>query len=144
MIQTQKNPVEKDFDTISLIMFALPSMVMMLFIGLYTIVDTIFVARFVDTNALSSINIVCPVINLIVGLGTMHAAGGSAVVAKKMESGRTEEARSNFTLLVAAGAVIGLLITAAGLLFLDEIIWGLGANGYRHDLFSDRKPQREE
>lgn len=74
----------------------------------------------------------------------MLAAGGSAVVAKKMESGRTEEARSNFTLLVAAGAVIGLLITAAGLLFLDEIIWGLGANGYRHDLFSDRKPQREE
>ena len=128
MIQTQKNPLAKDFDTISLIRFALPSMVMMLFMRLYTIVDTIFVARFVDTNALSSINIVCPVINLIVGLGTMLAAGGSAVVAKKMGSGRTEEARSNFTLLVAAGAVIGLLITAAGLLFLDEIIWGLGAS----------------
>ena len=103
-------------------------MVMMLFMGLYTIVDTIFVARFVDTNALSSINIVCPVINLIVGLGTMLATGGSAVVAKKMGNGNTEEARSNFTLIVVAGAVIGLLITAAGLVFLDEIIWGLGAS----------------
>ena len=39
--------------------------------GLYTVVDTIFVARFIDTNALSALNIVCPVINLIVGLGTM-------------------------------------------------------------------------
>lgn len=27
-----------------------------------------------------------------------------------------------------AGAVIGLLITVVGLLFLDEIIWGLGAS----------------
>jgi len=60
-----------------------PSMVMMVFMGLYTIIDTIFVARFVDTNALFSINIVCPVINILVGLGTMLATGGSAIVAKK-------------------------------------------------------------
>ena len=128
MTETQKNPLAESFNVISLIRFAFPSMVMMLFMGLYTIVDTIFVARFVDTNALSSINIVCPVINLIVGLGTMLATGGSAVVAKKMGNGNTEEARSNFTLIVVAGAVIGLLITAAGLFFLDEIIWGLGAS----------------
>ena len=128
MTETQKNPLAESFNVISLIRFAFPSMVMMLFMGLYTIVDTIFVARFVDTNALSSINIVCPVINLIVGLGTMLATGGSAVVAKKMGNGNTEEARSNFTLIVVAGAVIGLLITAAGLVFLDEIIWGLGAS----------------
>ena len=128
MTETQKNPLAESFNALSLIRFAFPSMVMMLFMGLYTIVDTIFVARFVDTNALSSINIVCPVINLIVGLGTMLATGGSAVVAKKMGNGNTEEARSNFTLIVVAGAVIGLLITAIGLLFLDEIIWGLGAS----------------
>ena len=128
MTETQKNPLAESFNVISLIRFAFPSMVMMLFMGLYTIVDTIFVARFVDMNALSSINIVCPVINLIVGLGTMLATGGSAVVAKKMGNGNTEEARSNFTLIVVAGAVIGLLITAAGLVFLDEIIWGLGAS----------------
>ena len=128
MTETQKNPLAESFNALSLIRFAFPSMMMMLFMGLYTIVDTIFVARFVDTNALSSINIVCPVINLIVGLGTMLATGGSAVVAKKMGNGNIEEARSNFTLIVVAGAVIGLLITAAGLLFLDEIIWGLGAS----------------
>ncbi len=128
MTETQKNPLAESFNAVSLIRFAFPSMVMMLFMGLYTIVDTIFVARFVDTNALSSVNIVCPVINLIVGLGTMLATGGSAVVAKKMGHGHTEEARSNFTLIVLAGVMTGMLITAAGLLFLDEIIWGLGAS----------------
>lgn len=128
MTETQRNPLAKSFHAVSLIKFALPSMVMMLFMGLYTIVDTVFVARFVDTNALSSINIVCPVINIIVGLGTMLATGGSAVVAKKMGSGKTEEARNNFTLIIITGIIIGLVITVMGLLFLDEIIWGLGAS----------------
>lgn len=128
MTETGRNPLAKSFHTVSLIKFAFPSMVMMLFMGLYTIVDTIFVARFVDTNALSSINIVCPVINIIVGLGTMLATGGSAIVAKKMGSGKTDEARSNFTLIIIAGIITGLVITVIGFLFLDEIIWGLGAS----------------
>lgn len=128
MLEAQRNPLAKEFHTLSLIKFAFPSMVMMVFMGLYTIIDTIFVARFVDTNALSSINIVCPVINIIVGLGTMLATGGSAIVAKKMGSGNIEEARSNFTLIIIAGVITGLIITIIGLLFLDNIIWGLGAS----------------
>ena len=128
MNNTHVNPLAVDFNALSLIRFAFPSMVMMLFMGLYTIVDTVFVSRFVGTDALSSINIVCPVINIIVGLGTMLATGGSAVVAKKMGRGRMDEARSNFTLIILAGGITGLVITAAGLYFLDEIVWGLGAS----------------
>ena len=128
MTNPQRNPLAKSFNVVSLIAFAFPSMVMMLFMGLYTIVDTVFVARFVDTNALSAINIVCPVINIMVGLGTMLATGGSAVIAKKMGSGKTEEARSNFTLIILTGILMSLVITVIGLLFLDEIIRGLGAS----------------
>lgn len=38
------------------------------------------VARFVGTNALSVLNIVCPVINLVVGLGTMLVTGAAHVI----------------------------------------------------------------
>jgi len=128
MTEMKANPLSHHHTTLSLLRFAAPSMAMMLFMGLYTVVDTIFVARFVDTNALSSINIVCPVINIIVGFGTMLAAGGSAIVAKKMGSQKPEEARSNFTLIIITGVVSGLAITLTGLLFLDKIILGLGAS----------------
>ncbi len=128
MTEMQGNPLAKNFHALSLIKFALPSMVMMLFMGLYTIVDTIFVARFVNTNALSSINIVCPVINMIVGLGTMLATGGSAVVAKKMGNGNRDEARSSFTLIILTGFFMGLAITVMGFLFLERIVRGLGAS----------------
>lgn len=129
MNETGKNPLARNFNALSLIRFAFPSMTMMVFMGLYTVVDTIFVARFVGTNALSAINIVCPMINLIVGLGTMLAAGGSAVIAAKMGNGKAEEARSNFTLITMACFLIGLMVTGTGLLFLDEIIGALGASG---------------
>ena len=128
MTHVKKNPLANNFHALSLIKFAFPSMLMMLFMGLYTITDTIFVARFVDTNALSAINIVCPVINIIVGLGTMLATGGSAIVATKIGSQKIMEARSNFTLLIISGVIIGLFITLIGFLFMEQIIWGLGAS----------------
>ena len=67
-------------------------------------------------------------VNLIVGLGTMLATGGSAIVAKKMGNGKTEEARSNFTLIIITGIISGLAISITGLLFVDKIIWRLGAS----------------
>lgn len=126
--QTEENPLSQDFDIRSLFKFALPTIVMMLLMGLYTVVDTIFVARFAGTNALSALNIVCPVINLIVGLGTMLATGGSAIVARKMGAGESAGASQDFTLIVGAGALFGVAVTVLGTAFIDSIIRGLGAS----------------
>ncbi|MDE6602180.1 MAG: MATE family efflux transporter [Lachnospiraceae bacterium] len=127
-IRAEENPLSQDFDIKSLMKFAFPTIVMMLLMGLYTIVDTIFVARFAGTNALSALNIVCPVINLIVGLGTMLATGGSAIVARTMGAGETVRASQDFTLIVGAGVLLGAAITVLGAVFTDSIIWGLGAS----------------
>lgn len=124
-----ENPLARDFNLKSLLLFALPTIVMMIFMGLYTIVDTIFVSRFVNTNALSALNIVCPAINLIVGLGTMLATGGSAIIARKMGAGEEEGASRDFTFLVCAGAVLGALVSLIGIIFINPIVWGLGASG---------------
>ena len=101
---------------------------MMVFFGLYTIVDTIFIARFVNTDALSALNIVTPAINVVVGLGTMLATGGSAIVARKLGGGMDAEARGNLSLLVLAGVAIGLVLAGLGLLFAEELAVLLGAS----------------
>ncbi|QQO08760.1 MATE family efflux transporter [Breznakiella homolactica] len=125
---SEANPLAQDFSAGSLLRFALPTICMMVFSGLYTTVDTVFVSRFVGTDALSSINIVTPVINVIVGLGTMLTAGGSAIVARKMGDRRNREARQDFTLIVFTAGLFGLVIAIVGLLFLEKIIRGLGAS----------------
>ena len=126
--QAAENPLSQHFTIKSLLKFALPTILMMIFMGLYTIVDTIFVARFVNTNALSAFNIVCPVMNLIVGLGTMLATGGSAIVARKMGAGEHTRASQDFTLIICSGALLGTFIAIFGTVFIDRIIGGLGAS----------------
>ena len=121
VVQMNSNPLAKNFNTGSLLKFAFPTISMMLFMGLYTIVDTIFVSRFVNTNALSAINIVCPVINLIVGLGTMIATGGSAIVARKMGAGEPKRAKQDFTLLILFGFILGVVIFVLGIILLMKL-----------------------
>lgn len=79
-----ENQLSRNFTIRSLIQFALPTIVMMVFMGVYTIGDTIIISQYVNTNALSALNIVTPVINVIVGLGAMLATGGSVIVARKV------------------------------------------------------------
>ncbi len=126
--QETENPLSRHFTMQSLLKFAFPTMVMMVFMGLYTVADTVLVARFVDTNALSALNIVCPAVNLIVGLGTMLATGASAIIARKMGAGEELRASQDFTLIVGAGLFLGLLIAILGTLFAPAIIRGLGAS----------------
>ena len=52
------NSLNQNFKTLSLLKFALPSMIMMVFMSLYTIIDGIFVSRLVGESALSAVNIV--------------------------------------------------------------------------------------
>ena len=66
-------------------------MVMMVLMSCYTITDGIFISRFLGDNALSAVNIVYPVINIVLAIGVMLATGGSAVVAKKMGEGKDDE-----------------------------------------------------
>ncbi len=126
-MKKENNRLAKNFRGVSLFLFALPAMVMMVFQGLYTIVDTVFVARFVNTDALSAINIVTPVLSLTVGLGTMLAAGGNAVISRNMGEGYGQLAKENFTLIILSGAVSGTVLAGAIFTWMKELLFFLGA-----------------
>lgn len=123
-----KNVLARDFNTRQLLLFALPTMIMMVFLGLYTITDTIFAARFVNLNALAAINIVTPLISLVVGLGTMLAAGGNAIISRQLGEGQPQQARQSFSLIILFGGLLGLLLALAGLLASDWLLHILGAS----------------
>lgn len=58
-----------------LLLFALPTILSSIFSSLYSTVDGIFVARWVDTDALSAINITMPMTYLALALGMMFGNG---------------------------------------------------------------------
>lgn len=119
--------IAKDFKFFSLLQFAFPTMVMMVFMSLYTIVDGIFISRFVGTEALSATNIVYPVISLVIAVGVMLATGGSAVIAKKLGENRQQEARENFSFILLMGLFFGIAFMVIGNLFIHPIVRMLGS-----------------
>ncbi|MGL4913987.1 MAG: MATE family efflux transporter [Romboutsia sp.] len=121
------NSISQKFTFSSLVKFTIPSIVMLVFMSLYTIVDGVFVSRFVNTDALSSVNIVYPFINVVIAVGVMLGSGGSAVIAKKLGEGKEKEARENFTLIVLLGFILGIIIALVGLIFAKDILNLLGA-----------------
>ena len=120
--------LSKKFTFGSLLMFALPTTIMMVVMSLYTIVDGVFVSRYVSTNALSSINIVYPVINIVLGISVMLSTGSSAIVAKKMGEGRPDSARQTFTTIILLNIGLGLVIALFGNLAAVPLSRLLGAS----------------
>lgn len=108
--------------------FVSPSVIMLLVIGLYSVVDSIFIANCVNTHALAALNIVYPVFGFIWGVSVMLAAGSSALVAIKMGQGKALEANQKFTLIYIVAAIIALIMILPAFLFIDELLLFLGAS----------------
>ena len=67
-----------------LIKFVYPSIVMMIFTSIYSVVDGLFVSNFVGKAALAAINLILPFLMGLSALGFMLGTGGSAIVAKTL------------------------------------------------------------
>lgn len=122
-----ENSLEKKVTLTSLIKYTLPTVVMMMFFSLYTIVDGMFISKFVGANALSATNIVYPVINILIGIGVMFATGGSAIVAKTMGENKNEDAREYFTLITISAIIVGIVVEIICIIFMKDIIYALGS-----------------
>ena len=126
--------LDKKISLKSIIAFTLPTMSTMVFLSLYTIVDGVFISRYVGANALSATNIVYPVINLVLGTSIMMSTGGSAIVAMLLGEKKEKRARSIFTSLTIVVFCIGILISILGNLFIKDIIYLAGST---KELYSD-------
>lgn len=112
----------------SLLKFAAPSIVMMVFMSLYTIVDGIFVSRFVGSNALSATNIVYPVLNIAIAFATMLATGGNAIISRYLGEDRPQKANACLTQYVVIALGLGVLISILVQIFATPLSLFLGAN----------------
>lgn len=120
--------INQKFTPFTLIRFAFPSIVMMILMSCYTIVDGVFISRYVGSDALSASNIVFPVINLVIAIGIMLSTGGSAIVAKELGEGREKDALGHFTLIVTSGVLLSVLLMLFTTLFTDPIALLLGSD----------------
>ena len=107
--------------------FCLSPIIMMVFTSIYGVVDGFFVSNFVGKVPFAAINLVMPFIMILGGVGFMIGTGGSALIAKTLGEGRQERANRYFTMLVKLTAVLGVILSLIGILFIRPISYLLGA-----------------
>lgn len=117
------------FNYKKLLQFAFPSIIMMVFTSLYSIVDGFFVSNFVGKTPFAAVNLIMPVLMVLASVGFMFGAGGSALVSKTMGEGDYDKAKRLFSLFVYCTAVSGIIIAAIAFIFIRPIAVLLGAEG---------------
>ena len=112
-----------------LLRFIFPSVVMMIFTSIYSVVDGIFVSNLVGKTAFAAVNLVMPVIMLLVSGGFMLGTGGSALVAMILGKGNKEKACSVFSFLVYVAIILGISLSIIAIIFMQKVVAFLGATG---------------
>ncbi|WP_232050834.1 MATE family efflux transporter [Arabiibacter massiliensis] len=112
-----------------LVRFALPSIAMMIFTSIYSVVDGLFVSNFAGKEALAAVNLVFPLAMALGSVGFMFGTGGAALVAKTMGEGDAVRANRLFSFIALAAVVTGVALCAVGALALGPLLDALGAEG---------------
>ena len=112
-----------------LLRFTAPSIMMMIFTSIYSVVDGLFVSNFVGKTPFAALNFIFPFIMLLSAVGFMLGTGGSALVAKTMGEGKMERANRLFSMFTYVAIVSGIMIAVIGILVLRSVASFLGAEG---------------
>ncbi len=127
MDTNQKNPLDQDFNSKSLLKFTLPPICLMMFSSLYSVVDGLFVANFVGEFAFASLNLVFPWSSFIIAIGLLFGTGGCAILSRTMGEGNLEKAREHLSFLTIVTVLVGLLLTGIGMGFAEDLVRFFGA-----------------
>ncbi|MDR0583692.1 MAG: MATE family efflux transporter [Treponema sp.] len=121
--------------------FSIPAITGMLVSALYNVVDRVFVGQGVNEIALGGLSLVLPLMTVAMAFSMLFGIGSANMISMRLGQGRKGEAENalNHCFFLLCGA--GLLMTAAGLKFLEPLLSMLGAQkgseslGYARDYF---------
>lgn len=125
---TQDIQLSEHFTLRKLLRFTLPSIVMMIFTSVYSIVDGIFVSNYVGKVPFAAINLIYPFLMICGAVGFMVGTGGSALVAKTLGEGDRDKANGIFTMLVYVMCIAGIVISVVAYVCIRDIALWLGAS----------------
>lgn len=115
--QKKNNPLGSASINSLIAKFAIPSIIAMLVMALYNIVDQIFIGNVIGELGNAATNIAYPLTNACIAIGLMFGIGGASAFNLKMGAGEKEQAPYYF-----GNAVTMLIICGIALLVITEVL----------------------
>ena len=113
-----------------LVRYSVPAILAMLVTSLYNTVDRAFIGSMegVGALAISGLGVTMPIMTILGAFCVAIAVGGSTNVSIKLGENNKEEAEKVIGSTVALELAVGIIMTAIGILFLDELLYAFGAS----------------
>ena len=129
-MSSQTSPLSLGTDSLSRLLFryALPAIIAQVAASLYNIVDSIFIGQGVGPLAISGLALTMPMMNLTAAFGAMIGAGSAALTSIRLGQGNKPAAERILGNVVLLNVVLGVVLMAFGLAYLDELLYFFGAS----------------
>ena len=113
-----------------LVKYAVPAVVAMTASSLYNMVDRIFIGHIpeVGTLSLGGLAVTFPIMNLSAAFGAMVGVGSSTMISIKLGQKDYQTAERVLGNLVSLNIIIGIIVGALGLIFIDPLLLFFGAS----------------
>ena len=111
-----------------LLKYATPGIIAMTAMSLYNMVDSIFIGHGVGALALSGLTVAKPFMDICAAFGTLVGVGASSLVAIKLGEKDYRSANDVLANVVILNVLLGALVMAVGLFWLDPILYAFGAS----------------
>lgn len=121
--------ISSHFTYRKLFRFVFPSILMMIFTSMYTIVDGFFISNFAGKTPFAAVNLIMPVIMGISTIGFMIGTGGSAIISMTLGERKRDLANKYFSMLIYSAIIISIIVSILGFAFIRPISKALKADG---------------
>lgn len=112
-----------------IISLSLPAVIGMVVVGLYSLMDGIFVGQMVGANAMGAVSIAYPFTLINSGMGTLIGSGSASVLSRAVGKKDHETIDKIMGNLIAFNIILGIIITVLGMIFTRQILALTGAEG---------------
>ena len=111
-----------------LLKYATPGIIAMTAMSLYNMVVSIFIGHGVGAMALSGLTVAKPFMDICAAFGTLVGVGASSLVAIKLGEKDYRSANDILANVIILNVLLGALVMAVGLFWLDPILYAFGAS----------------
>ena len=113
---------------------ALPAMAAMLMVLVYNLADTFFIGQTHDALPVAAVSLATPVFLMFMAVGTAFGIGGTSVISRALGEGKTEYARKVCSFCMWSCIIVGVVMAALFLIFMNPILSLIGASSDTWDL----------
>ncbi len=110
------------------IKYSIPAIISMVLSGSQIMIDGMFVGNYIGSNALASVNIVLPFVEISLAVSFIITFGALSIIGRNLGSGKVETAQNTFKTAVYLIGIFSVLYGLTGVFNAESISRLLGAD----------------